>query len=220
MTFQPVMTVGHYEIIGPLGAGGMGVVFEARDTRLDRIVAVKVLPPDFAEDADRRVRFEREARTISQLSHPNLCTLFDVGEHKGQPYLVMELIRGVTIQQRLTKEPFRVTEVLELGAQLADALAAAHTERIIHRDVKPANIFVDARGWARLGDFDVSVDAAARVSAERARATATNPEWPNPKSGRWLLARKIPKLSQLPSEKQPPGLVKGPGSIPRSCWAV
>jgi serine/threonine protein kinase len=170
MTFQPGTTIGHYEIIGPLGAGGMGVVFEARDTRLDRIVAVKVLPPDFAEDADRRVRFEREARTISQLSHPNLCTLFDVGEHEGQPYLVMELIRGVTIQQRLTREPFRVTEVLELGAQLADALDAAHTERIIHRNVKPANIFVTDRGQAKLLDFGL-----AKLAPDRRQRTGTGP---------------------------------------------
>ena len=168
MTFAPGNTVGPYEITAQLGAGGMGVVYAARDTQLDRTVAVKVLPPDLVEDPDRRQRFEREARTISQLSHPNLCTLFDVGEHEGQPYLVMELIRGVTIQQRLTGHSFRVAEVLELGAQLADALDAAHTERIIHRDIKPANIFVTDRGQAKLLDFGL-----AKLTPDRRQRTGT-----------------------------------------------
>jgi serine/threonine protein kinase len=156
MSFAPGTTLGPYEIIATLGAGGMGVVYEARDTRLDRRVAVKVLPPDVVEDTDSRQRFEREARTISRLNHPNLCTLFDIGDHDGQPYLVMELIRGLTIKQRLTRHPFTVTEVLELGAQLADALDAAHTERIIHRDIKPANIFVTDRGQAKVLDFGLA----------------------------------------------------------------
>ena len=168
MTIARGTTIGPYEITAQLGAGGMGVVYAARDTRLDRTVAIKVLPPDFVEDTDRRHRFEREARTISKLSHPNLCTLFDIGEYKGQPYIVMELIRGMTIQQRLTGQPFRGNEVMELGAQLADALDAAHTERVIHRDIKPANIFVTDRGQAKLLDFGL-----AKLTPEQRQRTGT-----------------------------------------------
>ena len=156
MPLAPGTRLGPYELEAPLGAGGMGVVYQARDTRLDRAVAIKVLPPDFADDPDRRQRFEREARTISKLSHPNICALFDVGEHDGQPFLVMEVIRGVTVQQRLTGTPFKASEVLELGAQLADALDAAHAEQIIHRDIKPANVFVTDRGQAKLLDFGLA----------------------------------------------------------------
>ena len=163
MPLAPGTTVGPYELEALLGSGGMGEVYQARDTRLDRAVAIKVLPPDFAHDADRRQRFEREARTISKLSHPNICSLFDIGEHEGQPFLVIEVIRGVTLQQRLTGTPFKASEVLEFGAQLADALDAAHAEQIIHRDIKPANVFITDRGQAKLLDFGLAKLAPDRI---------------------------------------------------------
>ena len=140
-------------------------MYKATDTRLDRTVAIKVLPHDFANDTDERQRFEREARTISKLNHPNICALFDIGEHEEQPFIVMEVIKGVTVQQRLVDKPFTTSEVLELGAQLADALDAAHAEQIIHRDVKPANIFVTDRGQAKLLDFGL----AKQIPGKRAR---------------------------------------------------
>ena len=134
----------------------MGEVYRATDTRLDRTVAIKVLASEVVDDPDRRQRFEREARTIASLNHPNICTLYDIGDHEGQPFIVMEVITGETLQRRLMKRPFRINEILELGIQLADALDAAHTKGITHRDIKPANIFVTDRGQAKILDFGLA----------------------------------------------------------------
>ncbi|HXI11163.1 MAG TPA: protein kinase [Thermoanaerobaculia bacterium] len=147
--------VGPYEISGQLGAGGMGEVYRARDTRLERSVAIKVLSTGFAGNSDLRARFEREARTISQLNHPNICTLYDVGHEDGLDYLVMELLDGETLADRMEKGPLPLPEVLRYGAQIADALARAHRHGITHRDLKPANVMLTKSG-AKLLDFGLA----------------------------------------------------------------
>jgi len=147
--------LGPYEILSPLGAGGMGEVFKARDTRLGRLVAVKVLAGRHAEDAAMRERFEREARAISALSHPGICTLFDVGEHEGAHYLVMEYLEGETLADRLLRGPLSLEQALKLGAQISEALAAAHGRGIVHRDLKPGNIMLTKAG-PKLLDFGLA----------------------------------------------------------------
>ena len=131
---------GPYEIQSPLGAGGMGEVYRARDTRLGRDVAIKVLPEAFAKDAVLKERFEREAKTISALNHPHICTLYDVGHQDGTDYLVMELLEGESLAQRLQKGALPVAETLRIGIEMSDALERAHRQGIVHRDLKPGNI--------------------------------------------------------------------------------
>ena len=147
--------LGPYEIVGPLGAGGMGEVFKARDTRLDRSVAVKLLPAAYAQDPQRKLRLEREARAISQLNHPNICTLYDVGHYSGTDFLVMELIEGESLADRLSRGPLPVEQVLRYGTQIAEALDRAHKADVVHRDLKPGNIMI-TRGGAKLLDFGLA----------------------------------------------------------------
>jgi cephalosporin-C deacetylase-like acetyl esterase len=149
-------TVAHYRITAQLGEGGMGVVYEAEDLRLPRRVALKFLPAGHLEDHAARERFEREARAASVLSHPHICVLHDVAEHEGQPFLVMERLHGKTLRERVKAGPLPVGEILGIGAQVADALDAAHSAGIVHRDVKPANIFLTDRGDAKVLDFGVA----------------------------------------------------------------
>ena len=151
----PGTRLGPYEIESLLGEGGMGQVFKARDTRLDRTVAVKMLPALLASDPIRRERFEREARTISRLEHPHICPLYDVGEHEGHAFLVMQLLEGETLAARLERGPLSVAQTLEYGIQIADALAAAHRAGIVHRDLKPGNVMMTRTG-ARLLDFGLA----------------------------------------------------------------
>ena len=148
-------TLGPYKIVAPLGAGGMGEVYRAHDTRLGRDVAIKVLSPHLAATPEVRARFEREARSISQLNHPHICVLYDIGHQEGTDYLVMELLEGETLAHRLEKGPLPVAEVLSLGTQIADALDRAHRAGVVHRDLKPGNVMLTKAG-AKLMDFGLA----------------------------------------------------------------
>jgi tetratricopeptide (TPR) repeat protein len=149
-------TISHYRILSRLGAGGMGIVYEAEDTRLGRKVAIKFLPDDANSDAGAIERFQREARVISSLNHPYICTLFDIGSHLGRQFMVMELLDGQTLKDRIARSALPLDEVLELGAQMADALDAAHAQGVVHRDIKPANLLVTRRGSLKVLDFGVA----------------------------------------------------------------
>jgi len=171
--------LGPYRIVAPLGAGGMGEVYRAHDARLGRDVAIKVLPQHLAATPELRARFEREARTISQLNHPHICTLFDVGHEKGTDYLVMELLGGETLAHRLEKGPLPVADVLRLGAEIASALDCAHSAGVVHRDLKPGNVMLTKSG-AKLMDFGLArvggvTGKAAGASAFTESLTVTQP---------------------------------------------
>ena len=162
-------TVSHYRILGKLGGGGMGVVYEAEDTRLGRRVALKFIPDNLIGDAKSLERFEREARAASQLNHPNICTIHGIEDNNGHPFIVMEKLEGESVKQMIHGKPMEIDQILDIGVQVADALIASHAKGVIHRDIKPANIFLTTGGQAKVLDFGL-----AKLTAEAKLATATD----------------------------------------------
>src|SRR5687768_8858547 len=167
----PVETIAHYRIVEPIGAGGMGAVYKAFDNKLQRVVALKVLPEEYVAQQDRRRRFFQEARAASALNHPHILTIYEVGEDDGKPYIAMEFVEGQTLRQKIKTNQLQLSEILEIAIQIAAGLSRAHELGIIHRDLKPENLMLSRDGYAKILDFGL-----AKLVAERDRALVADSE--------------------------------------------